>query len=123
MINVVCGIIFKDGLILLARRKKGKSLEGFWEFPGGKLEKKESEIIALKRELREELGIDIYDEERIGINLHDYDTFKIKLIAYRCKTKSFPTKFNDHDKVEWVDKKDIADYKLADADKPFIKML
>jgi 8-oxo-dGTP diphosphatase len=123
MINVVCGIIFKDGLVLLARRKKGKSLEGFWEFPGGKLKNRESEVVALKRELSEELGLEIYDLERIGVNEHNYETFKIRLIAYRCKTKSFPIKFTDHDKIEWVDKKNLNEYKIADADKPFIKLL
>ena len=59
MIRVVCGIIFKDDKILLTRRKKGKSLEGFWEFPGGKVEKEETDTIALKRELKEELGLEI----------------------------------------------------------------
>jgi hypothetical protein len=67
--------------------------------------------------------MEIYDLEKIGVNLHDYKTFKIRLIAYRCKTKSFPTKFNDHDKVEWVDKNMLNEFKLADADKSFISML
>ena len=59
MIRVVCGIIYKDDKILLTRRKKGKSLEGFWEFPGGKVEKEETDTVALKRELKEELGPEI----------------------------------------------------------------
>lgn len=123
MIDVVCGIIFKDDLVLLARRKKGKTLEGFWEFPGGKLEKNETEASALKRELKEELGLEIYDIEFIDVNEHSYDTFKIRLIAYRCKAFSSPIRLTDHDKFEWVDKKDLSKYKIAAADKPFIKMI
>ncbi len=58
MIQVVAGIIFdSDGHFLLARRPSGKIYEGFWEFPGGKVEKYESASKALARELEEELGI------------------------------------------------------------------
>lgn len=123
MIDVVCGIICKNNSVLLARRKKGKSLEGFWEFPGGKLEDEESETVALKRELKEELGLEVFNLKRFGVNIHDYNTFQIRLIAYRCETKSFPNKSTDHDKIEWVDINILNEYKLAEADKPFIKML
>ena len=58
MIQVVAGIIFdSDGRFLLARRPRGKVYEGFWEFPGGKVEKNECAAQALVRELEEELGI------------------------------------------------------------------
>ena len=45
MIRVVCGVIYKNDKILLTRRKKGKSLEGYWEFPGGKVEEGETEYL------------------------------------------------------------------------------
>ena len=58
MIQVVAGIIFDSkGRFLLARRPVGKVYEGFWEFPGGKIEKNEIASEALIRELQEELGI------------------------------------------------------------------
>jgi 8-oxo-dGTP diphosphatase len=61
MIRVICGIIYKDHKILLTRRKKTKSLGGFWEFPGGKVEEGESDKDALERELKEELNIEVYN--------------------------------------------------------------
>ncbi|MGJ1538181.1 NUDIX domain-containing protein [Sphingobacterium multivorum] len=53
LITVVCGIIFKDDLVLICRRKAEKSLGGYWEFPGGKVEDGESNEESLLRELIE----------------------------------------------------------------------
>ena len=57
-IKVVAGVIIKENKILIARRKKGKSLEFMWEYPGGKVEENESEKECLKRELLEEFSIE-----------------------------------------------------------------
>ncbi len=57
---VVAGLIEKDGRIFLVKRPKGKTGEGKWEFPGGKVEPGESLLSALKRELKEELGIEVF---------------------------------------------------------------
>ena len=123
MIKVVCGIIYKDDKILLTRRKKGKSLEGFWEFPGGKVEKEETDTIALKRELKEELGLEISELNYFSENKHDYNTFSIHLVAYKCTALDDPKKLVDHDKFEWVTSNEICNFNLADADKPILKKL
>jgi 8-oxo-dGTP diphosphatase len=123
MIRVVCGIIFKDDKILLTRRKKGKSLEGFWEFPGGKVEKEETDTIALKRELKEELGLEISELNYFSENKHDYNTFSIHLVAYKCKAFDDPNKLVDHDKFEWVMVNELGSFNLADADKPLLEEL
>ncbi len=57
--TVVAGLIEKDGRIFLVRRPKEKTEGGKWEFPGGKVEPGESLLSALKRELKEELGIEV----------------------------------------------------------------
>tara|TARA_B100001059_G_C17802863_1_gene567293 strand:+ start:253 stop:624 length:372 start_codon:yes stop_codon:yes gene_type:complete len=123
MIRVVCGIIYKDDKILLTRRKKGKSLEGFWEFPGGKVEKEETDTIALKRELKEELGLEISELNYFSENKHDYNTFSIHLVAYKCTALDDPKKLVDHDKFEWVTSNEIFNFNLADADKPILEKL
>jgi len=123
MIRVVCGIIYKDDKILLTRRKKGKSLEGFWEFPGGKVEKEETDTIALKRELKEELGLEISELNYFSENKHDYNTFSIHLVAYKCKAFDDPNKLVDHDKFEWVMVNELGSFNLADADKPLLEEL
>jgi 8-oxo-dGTP diphosphatase len=59
-IDVAVGILMQpNGDVLLGQRPDGKPYAGYWEFPGGKLERGESIVDALRRELREELGIDI----------------------------------------------------------------
>ena len=62
MIHVVAGALFDNqGRVLIAQRPPGKHMAGGWEFPGGKLEPEEQPFEGLKRELREELGIEVLD--------------------------------------------------------------
>ncbi|MGO4372492.1 (deoxy)nucleoside triphosphate pyrophosphohydrolase [Paenibacillus sp. MCAF20] len=85
MIEVAAAIIEDEaGRILIARRSKGKSQEGMWEFPGGKLEPGETPEECLRRELLEEMGITIEPYAYVGVNEHDYGTVKIKLIAFKA---------------------------------------
>ena len=58
MIAVVAGVLRREGRVLLSRRIRGADV-GRWEFPGGKLERGETPEQALRRELREELGIEV----------------------------------------------------------------
>ena len=59
MIDVVCAIIEREGLFLIGRRAKGKSLQDLFEFVGGKVEDGECFLAAVKREVREEIGADV----------------------------------------------------------------
>ena len=123
MIKVVCGVIFKDEKILLTRRKKGKSLEGYWEFPGGKVEEGETDKSALERELNEELGLSVTEITYFSENKHEYETFSIHLIAFKCNAYDNPKILVDHDKFEWLSSKEIKKLNLAEADKSFVKIL
>jgi 8-oxo-dGTP diphosphatase len=121
MITVLCGIITNyEGKIFLARRKPGKSMAGKWEFPGGKLEEGESESECLKRELLEELGMEVIVHERVGENVHQYPSFQIRLIAYRCELVSATYELTDHDAYVWVQPEEIGQYDLAEADVPLM---
>ena len=123
MIRVVCGIIFRDDKILLTRRKVEKSLGGYWEFPGGKVEDGESDIEALKREIKEELGIKIFNLSYFTENLHKYEKYTICLKAYLCETNSDPKKLIDHDSYKWCNILKIKEKELAPADIPILKKL
>ena len=59
VLTVVAGLIYKDGRLLVCQRRPGGAFPLKWEFPGGKVEKGESDIDALRRELREELAVEV----------------------------------------------------------------
>ncbi|CAM1359206.1 ADP-ribose pyrophosphatase [Tenacibaculum litopenaei] len=123
MINVVCGIIYKNDKIFIARKKTGTNLAGYWEFPGGKIEKGENPKTALKRELLEELDMQVTINEQIGINIHKYETITINLIAYHCNFIKATYHLTDHDHYEWVHPKELLNYKFAPADIPFLSLI
>jgi 8-oxo-dGTP diphosphatase len=122
-IKVVCGIIYYQNKVLICRRKSSKSLGGFWEFPGGKVEKGESSELALIRELREELEMEVESISYFRTNIHDYGLVKIELIAYKCIFISSDIKLVDHDAIEWVDVNDLSNWNLAPADIPIAREL
>ncbi|WP_307475799.1 8-oxo-dGTP diphosphatase MutT [Paenibacillus harenae] len=124
MIEVAAAIIEdEEGRILIARRAKGKSQEGMWEFPGGKLEQGESPEECLRRELMEEMGITIEPYAYFGVNEHDYGTITIRLLAYKAKLVSGEIVLTDHDDYRWVRTEEFGEYTFAPADVPFLRNL
>ncbi|BBI31324.1 8-oxo-dGTP diphosphatase MutT [Cohnella abietis] len=124
MIEVAAAIIENgQGRILIARRKKGKSQEGLWEFPGGKLEPGESPEACLVRELQEEMGIEISPYSYFGENEHDYGTVQIKLIAYLATYSHGEIRLVDHDDYRWSKREELREYEWAPADVPFVDWL
>lgn len=116
MIKVVCGIIYKAGKVFLCRRKPEKSLGGYWEFPGGKIEAGEKPQAALQRELREELAMEVKIERYFGSTIHHYADFSIELIAYVCTFEGDHFVLTDHDAFAWALPGDLLTWKLSPAD-------
>lgn len=87
-VDVAVGILVRpDGYFLLTSRPQGKVYCGYWEFPGGKLESGETVAQALRRELHEELGIDIADAIPWKTELVDYPHALVRL--HFCKVGSW----------------------------------
>ena len=72
IVHAVAGIICRHNKLLIAQRPEGKPYSGYWEFPGGKIEANETGLAAIKRELHEELGIDVMQAECILEHQHTY---------------------------------------------------
>lgn len=124
MINVVAAILKKDNKILIAKKKQGKPLAGYWEFPGGKVEKQETQEEALIRELKEEMDIKIEINDYIGESIYDYGDNKIvSLKGYTAIIESGNINLSDHDEYRWVTLEEIKGYKIAPADIPLIDFM
>ena len=123
MIQVVCGIIFKNEKVLICQRKLSKSQGGLWEFPGGKVENNESNTKTLKRELIEELNLSVNNLKYFTSNIHKYDKVKIELIAYTCEYVKSEIIMREHENHEWKHISEISIINLSPADIPILKEL
>lgn len=123
IIKVVCGLIYKEGMFFICRRKPEKSFGGYWEFPGGKVEGDEGFEECLKREIWEELQMEIEIKSHYKTVQYTYDQFTIELISFLCDFKSCSFKLTDHDAYEWVAPNNLPDWNLAPADLPIAESL
>ena len=123
-VNVVAAIIKKDDLYLIAQRLKG-DFAGLWEFPGGKIEEGELPVQALKREIREELNIEIYNETYFVTIQYDYPTFHLNMACYICEIKKEPFHLYDHSAIQWlsIDEEKIKSIDWVPADALVIEQL
>ena len=119
--DVVAAIIENnDGDILIAKRNSKKSKGGLWEFPGGKIEKNESADDAIKREIKEELNIDIEINKWLIEKRHEYPEKTINLILCSAKWIGGELDLSEHEDSKWIKKEDIFNFQFADADKEII---
>lgn len=124
MITVVAALIEKDNRVLIAKRLTGSAeVLGKWEFPGGKVEKNESEKEALKREIYEEFKVNVEVGDFIDNCIYKYSIRKIDLRLYKAKYISGDFKLIDHSEYKWVKKEDLLSYDLAPADIPLVKSI
>lgn len=124
LIHVVAGALFDAaGRVLIAQRPAGKHMAGGWEFPGGKLEPGEAPFEGLRRELREELGVEIQSAERLLAYEHAYPDRRVLLELWQVALFSGDPRPLDAQALRWVSLETLDTAGLLEADRPMIAAL
>jgi len=123
--QVVAAIIINNGKILCMQRNLSKydyvSLK--YEFPGGKIDPGETKEMALSRELREELDLEVEIEKEFLTVEHEYPDFKITLHSFLCKSPTDKITLKEHLAFQWLSINELDTLDWAAADIPIIKKL
>lgn len=122
-IEVSAGLVFRNGRLLITQRTAGTHLAGFWEFPGGKREPDESWEDCLRRELREELGVEVevgplFEEVR-----HEYPVKAVHLRFYRCHLPGGEPSAIGCAALAWVERGGLRSFAFPEADATLLARL
>ena len=121
-INVVAAVIVRDDRILATQRGYGVFKDG-WEFPGGKIESGESPEDALKREIMEELKVEINVRELIGVVGYDYTDFHLNMMCFWCTLKGGEVQLVEHEAGRWLKKEALGEVEWLPADWELIERI
>ncbi len=114
-IEVVAAIIHHDNKYFATKRGYGE-FKGGWEFPGGKIESGESREEALKREIREELEVEISVEDFLITINYDYPNFHLTMHCYLCAITSGKIVLKEHEASKWLSKENLRTVEWLPAD-------
>ena len=124
-IKVTGAIIQNDNNFLIGRRGKNEKSAGMWEFPGGKLEQGESLKECIKRELKEELNIEINEMFFFDEYFYEYKKLSknLKLIFFQIFQFDGEIQNKVHQQLKWIDISKLGDYDFLEGDQKIINKL
>ncbi len=125
LLVVGVALVDADRRVLIAKRPENKSMGGFWEFPGGKIEEGETPEKAIIRELEEELGIFTKTAclAPLAFASHSYEDFHLLMPLYVCRKWQGQVRAIEHQELKWVKPRDLYNFKLLPADISLISHL
>ena len=100
-VEVAAGVL-TDGARILATQRGYGEWKDYWEFPGGKLEPGETPELALRRELREELRIEIDILQDLGTVEYDYPAFHLRMSCFLARIREGTPVLEEHEAARWL---------------------
>ncbi len=117
------GVLVEEGLVLVARRRPGKHLEGSWEFPGGKVQPGETCEQALRREFQEEIGVDFDAACELCEVEHRYVDRTVLLTFFLCTGMRGEASGRERQEIRWVDAGELEELPTPEANRAVIRRL
>jgi A/G-specific adenine glycosylase len=121
--TVTAAVITQGDQVMIVQRPQDGLLGGLWEFPGGKLEPGEDLPACLRREICEELGVEIHVGKPFGTYKHAYTHFRVTLHAYLCTLNGVQIQLKEHSDLRWVPPEDLDEFPMGKIDRQIASKL
>jgi 8-oxo-dGTP diphosphatase len=122
--KLVVAALVRDGArVLVSRRRADQPMPLLWEFPGGKVEPGEDPVVALAREVREELGCAVRVGRIHEVVFHAYEAFDLVMLVYACEITEGAPRALQVAEIAWVEAARLPDLELLPADYPLARAL
>ncbi|MEM9727551.1 MAG: (deoxy)nucleoside triphosphate pyrophosphohydrolase [Myxococcota bacterium] len=122
-IRVVAALVERDGRYLITQRRENAVLPLLWDFPGGRVERGETDGAALVREVRERLGVDVSVGQLISFVNHPYDRYAVDLYLYECRLESDDLSCRAVKDYAWVTSEEMESYPFTPVDEASMSKL
>jgi mutator protein MutT len=123
VVDVGLGIVVRAGQILICRRRSNGSFGGYWEFPGGKIEPGESPAECIRRELREELDIEVTPLRGLNVIEHDYPKARVRLHPFLCRHDAGEPMAISAAEFLWVSPPALGDFRFPEGNRALVQSL
>ena len=123
MVHVAAAVLVRGEAMLVARRVVGAHLAGTWEFPGGKIESEETPANAVRREVREEVGLEFEHAEELVAYEHAYDDRTVRLTFFLCSGVAGIARGREGQELRWVDLQELESLPTPPANAPVLAEL
>ena len=120
-VHVVAGLLQRDNTLLIAERPPGKPYSGYWEFPGGKIEPNEKSEHALKRELHEELGIEVISSRHLFTHHYSYPDKHVILEVWLVEEFSGEPYGKENQELRWLTHEEMLQLPMLEGNWPIIE--